>query len=258
MKKTSIRRDLLLFLKSPDYNKFEDISTKEKMIVLFKCWILTEIGLIITGLLSSLLKNAGLISDIQMKSTIIFNEIKFNQLSYKPYFIFSTIIFIPLIEELAYRLFLTKFRINYFIVSISILLGANIKFFLGKIFWIPKTYFFVSVMGYIYIFLISVVIGGGLYLLRNQLMRFEEFWNQKTGIIFYASSILFSINHLTNLKYENSDLFLMPIILLPFFVYGLSFGYLRIRIGILYSMALHLIFLSLIFGLPELVSFLKS
>lgn len=258
MKKTSIRRDLFMFLKSPDYNKFEDISTKEKMIVLLKCLILTDIALVIAGLLSSILKEVGLISDIQMKSTIIFNTIKLNQLSYKPYFILSIIFFIPLIEELAYRLFLAKFRINYFIISISVLLGANIFHFSGNIFWIPKTYLLFSVAGYIYIILISAVIGGGLYLLRNQLMRLEGFWNQKMCLIFYATAILFSVNHLFNLKYENSDLFFMPIILLPFFLYGLSFGYLRIRLGILYSMALHFISLSLIFGLPELISLIKA
>ena len=137
-------------------------------------------------------------------------------------------------------------------------LGMFIKYFLGNIFWIPKSYLLLSIMGYIYIFIISALIGVALCLFRTKIIRIEEFWNRNTGLIIYSIAILFAIGHIINLKFDNHDLVFMPLILLPFLVYGLSFGYLRVRIGIIYSIALHFIFLTLRFGLPELSIILKA
>ncbi|WP_368662396.1 hypothetical protein [Zobellia laminariae] len=44
-----------------------------------------------------------------------------------------------------------------------------------------------------------------------------------------------------NLDLKTSDLIYLPLILLPFLVLGISFGYLRIRLGFIYSIALHVI-----------------
>ena len=133
-----------------------------------------------------------------------------------------------------------------------------IKYFLGNILWIPKSYLFMSLIGAIYILIISATIGCILYFFRNKIIRIEEFWNKNTGLIIYTVSILFALGHIINLKFENCDLIFLPLILLPFLVYGLSFGYLRARLGIIYSIALHFIVLALRFGLPELSILLKA
>lgn len=258
MKKTSIRRDIYLFLKSPDYGRFNDLTTKEKIIILIKVLILTHIALFIVNIPILLLEKLDVISKIPMKTDLILNAIQTKNINYKPYFIFSIIFLVPLLEEISYRLFSTKFRVNYFIISVSIILGMFIKYFLGNIFWIPKSYLLLSIMGYIYIFIISALIGVALCLFRTKIIRIEEFWNRNTGLIIYSIAILFAIGHIINLKFDNHDLVFMPLILLPFLVYGLSFGYLRVRIGIIYSIALHFIFLTLRFGLPELSIILKA
>jgi len=258
MKKTSIRRDMYLFLKSPDYGRFNDLSTRERIIVLLKVLIFTQLGIVLVNMPVLLLQKLEVISQIPMKTDLRLNNIQTNFINYKPYFILATIFIVPLLEEISYRLFLTKFRVNYFIISVSIILGMFIKYFLGNIFWIPKSYLFMSLIGAIYILIISALIGCILNFFRNKIIRIEEFWNKNTGLIIYSVSILFALGHIINLKLENRDLIFLPLILLPFLVYGLSFGYLRARLGIIYSIALHFIVLALRFGLPELSILLKA
>jgi hypothetical protein len=257
MKKTSIRRDIYLFLKSPDYGRFNDLSSRERIIVLLKVLILTHLGLFLVTIPILLLKKLNLISEIPMRTELILNNIQANYVDYKPYFIFATIFTVPFWEEISFRLFLTKFRVNYFIISVSIILGMYIYFFIGNIFWIPKSYILMPIMGSAYILIISSLIGGAIYFFRNRIKKIEEFWNKNTGLIIYSVATLFAIGHINNLKLETRDLVFMPLVLLPFLVYGLSFGYLRVRIGIIYSIALHFIFLILKFGLPELLIILK-
>lgn len=258
MKKTSIRRDIYLFLKSPDYSRFNDLSTRERIIVLLKVLILTQLGVILVNMPVLLLGKLEVISQIPMKTDLILKNIQTNYINYKPFFLLSIIFTVPLLEEMSFRLFLTKFRVNYFIISVSLILGMYIKYFLGNIFWIPKSYLLMSLIGAIYILIISALIGCILYFFRNKIIRIEEFWNKNTSLIIYSVSILFALGHIINLKFENRDLIFLPLILLPFLVYGLSFGYLRARLGIIYSIALHFIVLALRFGLPELSILLKA
>lgn len=258
MEKTSIRRDIYSFFKSPDFYRFNDLSVYGKIIVLLKVLILTQIGLVLVNIPVMLLQKLQVISQVPMKTHLILNNIQTNYINYKPYFILSTIFIVPLLEELSFRLFLTKFRVNYFIISVSIIFGMFIKYFLENIFWIPKSYLLMSLIGAVYILIISSLIGCMVYLFRNKIIRIEEFWNKNPGLIIYTVSILFAVGHIINLKLENRDLFFLPLILLLFLVYGLSFGYLRARLGIKYSIALHFIVLALGYGLPELSILLKA
>jgi membrane protease YdiL (CAAX protease family) len=257
MKKTSIRRDIFLFLKSPDYRRFNDLSTKEKITILIKVLILTHIALFLVNIPILLLEKLDVISKIPMKTDFFLNSIEAKNVNYKPYFILATIFTVPFWEEISFRLFLTKFHLNYFIISVSIILGMFIYFFLVDIFWIPKSYLLMSIMGSVYILIISSLIGGAIYFFRNKIKKIEEFWNKNTGLIIYSVATLFAIGHINNLKLENRDLVFLPLVLFPFLVYGLSFGYLRVRLGIIYSIAQHFIFLTLRFGLPELLILLK-
>lgn len=258
MKKTSIRRDIFSFLKAPDYNKFPNMSDEKELLILVKVFILTNIALVIVSIPTLILKKLEIISEIPMKSDLILNTIQAQNTGIKPYFIFSVLLCIPLLEEFSFRLFLAKFRIDYFIISVSIFCGILIKYLLGNIFWIPKSWLILSFIGAIYMLLIGSLIAGILFLFKNKIIRIEEFWNKNMGLIIYGVAIIFAFMHLMNLKFEMRDLIFMPIVLLPLFVYGISFAYLRIRLGIIYSIALHFITLALRFGVPELTNYLKS
>ena len=258
MNKISIRHDLFSFLKNPDYNRFPDMSDEKELLILFKVFILTNIALVIVNIPTLILRKWGIISEIPMKSDLIFNSIVAQNIGLKPYLIFSVLLCVPLLEEFSYRLFLTKFRIDYFMVSVSLFSGIIISNFLKGIFWIPKSWLLLSFIGAIYTLLVSALIGGVLYLFKSKIIRIEEFWDKNMGLIIYGVAIIFALLHVMNLKFETRDLIFMPIFLLPLFVYGLSFAYLRIRLGIVYSIALHFIILAIRFGVPELVKYLKT
>lgn len=257
-KKTSIRRDIYSFLKIPDYNGFNDLSINEKIIILLKVLILAHIALFFVGIPVSLLEKLDVISKIQMKPDLELSAIQARNINYKPYFIFSILFFVPLLEEMSLRLFQTRFRINYFIISVSVTLGIIIENIVGKLLWVSKSFLLMSVSVPMYVLIISALIGCVLYLFRAKINRIEEFWNKNTGLIIYSVAALFAIAHMMNLKFEIRDLVFMPLILLPFFIGGLSLGYLRVRLGIIYSIALHFIFLALHFGVPELAILLKD
>lgn len=90
-------------------------------------------------------------------------------------------------------------------------------------------------------------------LIKNNIKKIENFWNFKPGFIFYSIAVLFASIHISNLDIKTDDLIYLPIILLPYFVYGLAFGYLRIRIGLIYSIAIHMTINGLRYGLLDLI-----
>lgn len=252
MENLSVRRDFLLFLRKPDYKKILDISEKEKLYLIFKVFILTLLGIFIVNILVVGLKKFGIISEVMMKTEIFIKTMPSNYIGYKPYFLISTIFLVPLLEEVAYRLCLTKFNVNYFIVSVSVLASMFVVMLSGHQFWIPKSYLLMSVIKFIYILLFTILVGSSLWLFRRKIEKGKEVWNKNAAFMVYFMSILFALTHLNNLKFEPSDLFFMPLILSPFFVYGLSFSYLRVRLGIKYSIFMHFVNLVISYGLPVL------
>lgn len=66
------------------------------------------------------------------------------------------------------------------------------------------------------------------------------FWYKYFRFFFYLSAILFSLIHIDNYD-NNSILFylLAPIIVLPQLIAGFTFGYVRIKLGLLWSILIH-------------------
>jgi len=258
VKKTSIRKDIFLFLKNPDFNPYPNLSIKDKIVILLKILILTYFALFITNILTNILKDLNIISDVSSKILKITNHQNVRNSNYRIYFIFFIIFSTPLFEEFTFRLFLKKFKLKYFIFSISLLLGLYISSFFERYFWTPKSFFPLLLIGKFYIIIISAIIGLGLYTLRDKIVKLEKFWNNNSRLIFYIVAILFSIIHITSIQFDNSDWIYMPIILLPYFIYGISFGYIRIKLGLIYSITLHFLILCIHFGLPILITALKA
>lgn len=257
MKKASTGRDIVIFLKKPNFKKLQGLSIKTKIWILFKVLILTYIGVIVAGLPFEILKGLNVIGEVSSNVNMAIETITKKNIDYKPYFILSSIVLVPLLEETAFRLFLTKYRINFVIVSVSVMLGALIIHFINTILWRPDSYLLFSLSIYIYVLIISVIIGFGLWLLRNYLKGAQNLWNDYFGLIFYSVAIIFALFHVMSVNSNENSLIYTPVVLLPFFIYGLSFGYVRIRLGFVYSLALHFIILSIRFGLPELINVLK-
>lgn len=258
MKETSTRRDLFIFLKKPDFEKLQDLSIKTKIIILFKVLILTYIGLIVANLPFQILSGLNIIGETTNKVDSALNTMKVRDMAHKPYFIISSILLVPLLEETAFRLFLTRFKINYFIISVSVISGSLILYFIGTLLWRPESYLLFSLSTYFYVLIISGILGFALWLLRNYIVEIKKFWDKNIGLIFYSSAILFGLFHFMSINVNKDNLIFAPIILLPFIVYGLSFGYIRIRLGFIYSIILHFIILGIKLGLPELINALKA
>jgi membrane protease YdiL (CAAX protease family) len=73
--------------------------------------------------------------------------------------------------------------------------------------------------------------------------QWHERWHRQYALIFYGTALLFACLHAPN--YENTSsikhlqLWLAPILTLPQFIAGLQLGYVRLRYGLVWSMAMH-------------------
>ena len=145
---------------------------------------------------------------------------------------FYVLIFIPLCEELIFRISLRYSKLNLSITFASIIFLASHKI-------IDLNYLnsaIVSIVSFLlcYFFLFKK--------LNEQ--KLNHFWEKNIVIFFYFSSLLFGILHLTNfvdLKFIHFLLF--PVLVGDQIIGGLILGYLRLSLknGIIYSILLHIL-----------------
>lgn len=254
MERISIRRDLFLFLKQPNYETMQGLTVKSKFLILFKIFILTYLGLMMVSIPLTILQKTGIVGEVIQHIQLYYETIKTDSFGSRPYFLISAILIIPIMEELSFRLALNNFSSKFLAVSVSILLGMFLGAYLLKSLWLPNSYLAQILTVYIYIVLSS----GVLYLIlrsdffKSKFDRIKTLWNTKPGYIFYLIAAFFAILHINNLEIRTNDLIFIPLIILPYFIYGLSLGYLRIRLGIEYSIILHVIINGLGFGFLDL------
>ena len=253
MNQESIRKDIFTFLRNPTFKESFDSNIKTNFIVLFKVLILTYIGLFVSAIPLAILEQFEIIRPIGMKTDKIYNFINENQSDYKLYFLLLVIVIYPIIEEISFRLPLTKFNSRILQFSVSIFSGHLITFLLKNMLWWPSTSLTNFLISIFYILAISSIVFIFLNYNKKWFHNLKIYWERKPNVIFYTSAVLFAVMHLLNLDLKISDLIYLPLILLPFFVYGISFGYLRIRIGFIYSIALHMLLNGIRFGITEFV-----
>lgn len=111
-----------------------------------------------------------------------------------------TIIIIPFIEEIIFRLFL-KYKRNYLLKAIASVFNQKT---------INKT--------------------------DNLIVNF---WNKRYFAFFYGSAILFGIIHITNYDSQSTIIYLLPILILPQFILALFIGYLRVRYNFMLGYLMH-------------------
>jgi membrane protease YdiL (CAAX protease family) len=251
IKDIGIRHDLLRFFFKPDCNKFPDLNIREKSVILLKLLILSYTGLFLASLPTTILQEFALLDNIHHKASEFYEELTLHDSTFKPYYLFSLLFFIPLLEELGFRLFLGKFNLRYFLLSLSLLNGMLIFNFVQIEYYTSGIHFFSSIMPYIYIIIMALFTFVMVYPLRKWISKIGEWWNNHPKSIFYFIVILFSFAHINSIN--SNEMHLFPIFLLPYFVYGFAFGYTRVRLGITYSIILHFLFLLIHFGLRELI-----
>ena len=254
MNKKSIRKDFFYFLKNPTYEKNFEANLSTKLIILFKVFILSYIGIIIVLIPQSILEYFDLFKPVEMKSIKVYDSI-IRQSNFKPYFYLLSIIVYPILEEISFRLPLTNFNIRNLQFSFSILSGLLIAILIADILWWPSTSLTHFLIGIFYILVISSIVFLLLNYKRDIFLKLNKYWDNKPNIIFYISAVLFAIMHILNLDLVINDLIYLPLFLLPFFIFGISFGYVRIRLGLIYSILLHVTVNGFVFGLRELIKY---
>jgi len=185
-----------------------------------------------------------------MISTEIYDFERSRNNGYTIYIIILGVVITPVLEEIAFRLPLKRFDFKSIILAIAVVLGLFFMYYFPEYLWWPKgkLFFFLTHMFY----LISII--GILFALLNQfgvrISKLKNFWNNNPSKIYYLSLTLFTVLHVFNLNIEIKDLVFLPIALLPFLISGLAFGYLRVRLGLIYSILMHIIIngLSFTFG----------
>lgn len=70
--------------------------------------------------------------------------------------------------------------------------------------------------------------------------KLKVWWRKRFGLLFYTSALLFSLLHLTNYSDLGGTLFyLIPVLVLPQFIFSLLTGYIRVRYNFVLGYGLH-------------------
>lgn len=158
-----------------------------------------------------------------------------NNINYGTLFFILSCILSPLIEEIAFRLPLIYSRLNLSL-SITILSFYIInKFFILKNIFDIENYFILRI-------LISILCGVIFYFISK---KHEDIllkiYKNNFKIIYYTSSLIFALLHISNFQSDFSVLLAAPLITLPQLIFGLTAGFVRIKYGFLYCFLIHII-----------------
>ncbi|MGE0019920.1 MAG: CPBP family intramembrane glutamic endopeptidase [Draconibacterium sp.] len=149
----------------------------------------------------------------------------------------------PFIEELIFRLPL-RFKNAYFIPFILIILsyaGSLIfkKLNLSLAVSIPL---FVAITAFLIFYIFN----------RKMAEKRDTALSVNYPLYFYSVTILFALFHLSNYKYTPNLLLFAPIVILPQFISGFLFGFIRIKQGFIWGFFLHALH-NAVFVLPLLL-----
>ena len=149
----------------------------------------------------------------------------------------------PFIEELIFRLPLRYKKANFIPLTIVII------FFTGTLLF-KKLHLSLALS----IPLFVVFTAFSIFFIFNQRMAEDrdKFLSSNYPYFFYSLTILFALIHISNFSYSVSLLLFAPIIVLPQFVAGFLFGFIRIKQGFIWGFFLHALH-NAIFILPVLL-----
>lgn len=150
----------------------------------------------------------------------------------------------PIFEELVFRLSLVYSKINLSISAslantaiITTLLDIRLLTVFGGIL------FFISFC-FAFIFLNNH---------KSAHLQLEKLWKNNFAAVFYGSAFLFSLFHITNYEISGVSSFLIALLFsVPQLIGALFLGYVRIRLGFLWAVLMHIFFNVVPFGLMVL------
>lgn len=227
---SNYKKDIIYFLKKPTSYSVQ-LTFPKKLKYLNVSFIFLFLGAFVSVFILHFLEYNGFISEYKnLAGTSLFQ----NHDIFTAYII---IIFVaPLIEELAFRSYLKFSKINLAISS------AFISYF--TLTYLSNSSIYVVNNNTYYKIMVSLVICFCIYYLLHKqriFFRANNFWEKNYSLIFYASAIFFGYLHLYNYGAVNLTMLLVsPILMLQFIVAGFMFGYVRIKLGLIWSISLHI------------------
>lgn len=230
-------RDLLNFLRKPqltEANEVSDVNQAPDPLQVFIHLLLFSFGLSFGSMmLLGVLKQSGLVPELPHAMEDVMKELPFIAL------ILLAAVVVPAIEEFAFRLWLV-YKKAYFIISLWL-----ISFFLYsvvfKLHYTFTAYAILAVATLITIFLLS-------FREATQSLL-ENLYTRYYGWFFYSATVLFAVMHLMNFKLNLHIVLLTPVLVLPQFLLGLVLGYIRVKQGIGWAIALHAIYNGILLSL---------
>ena len=207
------------YLLKPDPNAFEDIAQPLQTFgyLLLLMFLLAVPGFFLTTFARDYIEG----EQRQIVETGTENEIIRS--------ILLVMVVAPLIEEVSYRLFVTRFRLRY--VAISAI--AIIWFNLGGV--LPTS-------GPLILTIMLFATWLFFYVNKSSRAIIGNWWNTHFGWVYYASLITFTLVHIPNIDYQNygaDELLLSPFVFAPQLFVGAVLGYARARYGLLMAIFLH-------------------
>jgi hypothetical protein len=225
MKFNSILKKFFLFTLSPKLLRIDKTKISDK-ILLFITLSLTMLFFVFSS--SFLVKIIIYIIDFK-EGIKIFNYQNNKLLKYTIWENVSYILLLgPIIEELISRLYLDLKKRNLILTLVCFLIVSlkitNLNFDL-------KFYFFVLTI-------LTVIF----FILKSKQDSIIFFGKKYYTFIFYFSCLTFSFLHFSNYSKVLSEnyIWLLPILVLPQFIMGIFFGYIRIKLGFFWAILLHI------------------
>ena len=220
----SLLKEVVRFLKAPDYRRNLEKNTKQKVYDTFGLYVLKLI------LLIPLIVFFALIYDPKDVQSVSLSE-RFSPLA----LILVAGFILPLAEEVAFRLSL-RFKPSYLAISAAVLVY----------YLLTKFVFQTKISAVDESFLARVAISGLLGLLLFPVVSrpaigsmLERFWVRHFRAIFYVICVVFAWVHIT--KYETTliNIMLLPILTLPQLMSAIMYGYTRVAFGFQYPVISH-------------------
>lgn len=238
------------FIRSPDYLSSPKKPISKKFLILFKFYLLSILLLWIARGIDFIFISLKLYDPYNY--SIVKYQSSIDSSSYS-FLILIVLIITPIFEEITFRLFLKKFNLVYFSISVSLLIGSFVYLVFKNSLWYPHVSYAYVFMPFVYLIAFFIPVLFVVYSIMKRTDKIETNWNSNFPILFYVLTILFSIYHLPTLNLNVSHYLFLPITLMPFIIYAIILGFIRIRLGIVYSVILHYIYL-----IPSFISFLSK
>lgn len=222
----------LAYFKNPIYQAKENNTLRNSLKVLFSVFLYALLFLFINYLFVSAL-NFILKSEYKFSFLELIDKVQFTQS--ERYNVLYILIVAPILEEIMFRLPLKFNRINLFISLLTFYFFFYLRYaglyasFLGP--QLITTIFFVALCWFVVY-----------YLCKNSF--YKTIFTKYFGVLFYLLAITFGLLHITNfIEFVPQNLiFFSPIFAFHQVIMGLFLGYLRVKKGLIWSIALHVCF----------------